>query len=105
MVLPRGFVRRKALDAAVQDAIADLGPDVIHVFYSLGEDWTGDPSIFFRIVLSDRSTEGDELLRTTRRVSSQITERLEPVEEWGLQPYFNYRSKSEHDELREKGWS
>ena len=98
-------MKRQALDAAFRDAIADLGPDVVRVRYSLDEDWTGDPSIFFRIVLSDDSTRDDKLLRTTRRVSSHIEERLEPIEEWGVQPYFDYRSKSEQDELQEKAWA
>ena len=105
MIMPRGYVKRQALDAAVNDAIVDLGPDVVRVFYSLDEDWTGDPSIFFRIVLSNRSTKNDKLLHTTLRVSSHIRDRLEPIEEWGLQPYFDYRSKSEQDELQEKAWA
>jgi hypothetical protein len=105
MVIPRGFARPEALDASVQDAIAELGPDVIRVRYSPGEDWTCDPSIFFRVVLSDRSTRNDRLLRTIQRVSSHIRERLEPVEEWGLLAYFDYRSKSEQDELQEKAWA
>ena len=103
--MPRGFVKRQALDAAVSGAIGDLGPEVIRVFYSLGEDWTGDPSIFFRIVLADRATKNGKLFQTTKRVSSHIEERLEPVEEWGLRAYFNFRSKSEQDELQEKAWA
>ena len=98
-------MKRQALDAAVLDAIGELGPDVIRVFYSVGEDWTGDPSIFFRIVLSDGSTTDDKLLRTTQRVSSHIEDRLEPMEEWGLLPYFDFRSKSEQDELKAKAWA
>ena len=100
--MPRGYVKRQALDAAVKDAIVDLGPDVVRVFYSLDEDWTGDPSIFFRVVLADRATEDDKLFQTTKRVSSHIEERLEPVEEWGLLAYFNFRSKSEQVSCKKK---
>lgn len=98
-------MKRQALDAAVSDAIGDLGPEVIHVRYSLEEDWSGDPSIFFRIVLSDDSTTDEKLLRTTQRVSNHIEDRLEPMEEWGLLPYFDFRSNSEQDELKEKAWA
>ena len=53
MYIPRGAAQQGALDAAVRDAVGALGPDVIHVRYTLGQDWSGEYAIFFRILLSD----------------------------------------------------
>jgi hypothetical protein len=75
------------------------------VRYTLGEDWTGDDAIFFRILLSDRASKTDRLLRVTQRVSDQIVRALEPVEQWGLLPYFDYRSQSEQADLQEAAWA
>lgn len=105
MVLPRGMTQRSALDASIQELVPSLGPEVLRVRYSLGEDWTGDPAIFFRIVLVDRATKKHNISKITQRIERQIRDQLEPTEQWGLQPYFNYRSKSEFDEMREKAWA
>ena len=78
---------------------------MIHVRYTLGQDWTGDDAIFFRILLSDRASKRDRLLRVTQRVSDQIVRALEPVEQWGLLPYFDYRSQSEQAALKEEAWA
>ena len=105
MNIPRGVAQQRALDAAVRDAISALGPDVIHVRYTLGQDWSGDYSIFFRILLADRASKEDQLLRVTTRVANDIVQRLEPVEQWGLLPYFDFRSQSEQAALQEEAWA
>ncbi len=105
MHIPRGVVQQEALDAAVRDAVGALGPDVIHVRYTLGQDWSGEDAIFFRILLSDRASKKEQLLRVTNRVANHIVQRLEPVEQWGLLPYFDFRSQSEQAALREEAWA
>jgi hypothetical protein len=53
---PSGWVNQAQIASSVKRAEAALAPDVVRIRYSFGNDWTGDPSIFFRIVLSDDSS-------------------------------------------------
>lgn len=78
---------------------------VIRVRYSLGQDWSGEDAIFFRVVLSDRASKRDRLSHITNHVANHIVQRLEPVEQWGLIPYFDFRSQSEQAALQEKAWA
>ncbi len=105
MVLPRGMTQRNALDASIQEVIADLGPEVLRVRYTLDDDWSGDPAIFFRILLVDRAMKKHNMFDVTQRIKRQIRDRLEPTEQWGLLPYFSFRTKSEQDEMQEKVWA
>ena len=105
MYIPRGVAQRAALDAAIQEIVSTLGPDVVRVRYTLGEDWTGDDAIFFRVLLSDHASKRRRLLQVTNRVRDRIVQTLEPVEEWGLLPYFEFRSESEQAALKEKAWA
>src|SRR5258708_9314043 len=99
--IPRGVAQQGALDASVREAVRALGDDVVRVRYTLGQDWSGEYAIFFRIVLSDRASKRDRLLPVTKRVTNQIVQRLEPVEQWGLIPYFDFRSQSEQAALKD----
>jgi hypothetical protein len=105
VLIPRGAAQQGALDAAIRDAISALGPDVIRVRYSLGQDWSGEYAIFFRVVLSDRASKRYRLPLITEHVANQIVQRLEPVEQWGLIPYFDFRSQSEQAALQEEAWA
>lgn len=71
-----------------------MHPDVVRIRYSLKEDWTGDPSIFFRVVLSDEASHPDRLSESTGRVQTEVLRQVNPLD-IGLLYYFNYRSLSE----------
>lgn len=92
------------IDAAIARVVEDMAPDVIRVRYSVGEDWAGSPAIFFRVVLSDNASRPSRLRRVTRQVSAAIGREVNPLD-FGLEPYFNYRSASEQAELREEAWA
>ena len=65
------------------DRIArELAPDVVRIRFKLGYDWSDDPAIYFRIILSDSFGlwESDRL------------------------PYFKFRSQSEQEKVREAAW-
>ncbi|MGA3099139.1 MAG: hypothetical protein ABSF25_22000 [Bryobacteraceae bacterium] len=66
---------------------------------TLGNDWTGEPAVFFMVILSDSASRGDGLLNITDQVSQAIARQVEPLEKWGVLPYFNYRSQSEQAKL------
>ena len=92
------------IEAGVQRAAQALAPDVVSIRYSLGEDWTGDPSVFFRIVLSDEASRVEHLGERAECIESKIRNDVRP-EELGLNYYFNFRSESEQAELQEAAWA
>jgi hypothetical protein len=102
-IVPRGLVDQVKIKNGVQRAKRALSPDVIRIVYSLAEDWTGQHSLFFRVILSDKASAPHRLPETTQRVSSRILTEIH-VHELGLQTYFNFRSESEQAKLREPAW-
>ena len=104
MSITRAFIQRAELDQAVKDLRPELGPNVVDFTYTLGEDWSGDPAIFFRIVLSDEASRRDRLYKLTSEIQNMIVQHIEPLEQWGVLPYFSYRSQAEQAVLQGKPW-
>jgi hypothetical protein len=77
--------------------------DVVRIRYSIGEDWVGDPAIFFRVLLSDNASRREFLADVTGRVSDELFDSLH-LRESDYTPYFNFRSKSEQDKLQDPEW-
>ena len=92
------------IEAGAQRAVQALAPDVVRIRYSLGEDWTGDPSVFFRVVLSKEASREEHLGETARRIESSIRNEVNP-DELGLYAYFTFRSESEEAANREAAWA
>ena len=104
-MVPSGFVHQGQLDAEIKTAISKLGPNAVQVSYRLGEDSTGDPSIFFRIVLADSAAKEDTLADVTSQIATALFEEIRPIENWGLHPYFNFRSHSEEQKRSHPQWA
>ena len=66
---------------------------------TLGNDWIGELAVFFMIILADAASRRDQLLSITNQVSQAIVEEVRPWEQWGVLPYFNFRSQSEQTKL------
>jgi hypothetical protein len=90
----------KEFEQKVQQAAGKLPEEVVRIRHSFGEDWSGDLAIYFRIVLSDEASRLERLWESSQRVRKALEEdlRLYESDYW---PYFNFRSKSEEDKLRE----
>ena len=101
-ILSSGLVNERDLASAVKRAEKALAPVVVRIRYSIGPDWTGDRSIFFRIILSDAVSRPERLLKIAKRVENLKEAK---AEELGLQTYFNFRSLSEQAELKEPSWA
>ena len=99
--LPRGVAQPTELVKRL-DALGPLPPGVVNLRYTIEDDWSGDPAIFFWITLSDEAAHPATLSQTARRIRSFITLHLDPVGQWGLIPYFNFRSRSEQEKLKEE---
>lgn len=103
--VPSGTVHQGQLGDVVARASQHLGPEVVHVTYGIGPDSTGEPSIFFRILLSDSFVREDTIADLTSRIGRVLFDAVRPLENWGLRPYFNFRSKSEQDRRRDPDWA
>ncbi len=75
-----------------------------HIRYEVGNDWSGDPALFFRVLLSDEASKESNLRDVTRRIESRISKKLDFL---GIDifAYFNYRSQSEQAEMRGPEWA
>ena len=100
----KGFLQRDQLDKAVNAMIPLLGPDVERLRYSLEEDWSGDPAIFFKIVLSEDASRDDRFLEAISRIEAAIDRHLDPQLEWGLFCYINYRGHAEFSARQDAAW-
>jgi hypothetical protein len=103
--IARAFAQQAQLEEAINDLKPTLGPDVVTLRYALGQDWTEEPAIFFRIVLSDRASRRDQLRSAANQIENAIMQRLEPLEQWGVLPYFSFRSLAEQAALQEEAWA
>jgi hypothetical protein len=81
-----------------------LRPDVVRIRWSFGDDWSGDPGIFFRIVLSDAASRRHDLAEFTGHVGGRIVDDLR-LAELDYVPYFNFRSESEQTRLQDPEWN
>ena len=99
------FVNRKQLKAEIQQAITKLGPEAQQVFYRFEDDSTGEPSIFFRVVLSDGAIQKDKHLAATNRIMTLLLEEIKPADNWGLHAYFNFRSRAEQQQRFDPKWT
>jgi hypothetical protein len=102
--VPTGYVNQAQLGDLIAQAAQHFGPEVEHIAYSLGPDSTGEPSLFFRILLSDAYVREDTIADLTGRIATALFDAVRPIENWGLRPYFNFRSKSEQDRRYDPDW-
>jgi hypothetical protein len=101
---PIGYLHLDQLDAIIKEARGLLGPEVAHIAYRIRPDSTGDRSIFFRILLADEYIQMGGLGELTNRIGTTLNDAIHPIENWGLHPYFNFRSKSEQDRKPNPDW-
>ena len=73
--------------------------------FTLRDDWTSDPSIYFEVVITDKAaSQQSKLNELTERIEFTINNKVKP-DELGLYSYFNFRSLSEHNELNDPAWA
>ena len=102
--VPKGFVNQQAIEAGVQRAAKTLSPTVVRIRYDFGSDWTGDPSIFFRFVLADEAAKKPKLSDIAQMAELILLKEVK-ADEQGLHVDFNFRSRSEQDNLKEPAWA
>ena len=80
-----------------------IGPDVVRIRYEIGEDWSGQWSIFFRIVLTDDAAK-NRLRDVMTKVVWGLARELD-FPALGVYPYHDFRSESEQARLQEPAWA
>jgi hypothetical protein len=102
-IVPRGLVDQSKIKPGVKKAERILAPDVIRIMYAFADDWQGDSSLFFRIIISDAVSSPNKLRETTQRIIARVRKEIK-AEELGVQTYFHFRSQAEQALLREPSW-
>jgi hypothetical protein len=101
----RAAINPAQIAKALRRAERALAPDVVRIRYTLADDWTGDPSIYFKVVITDKAASKESKLgELTERIEFTINNKVKP-DELGLNSYFNFRSLSEHNELNDPAWA
>jgi hypothetical protein len=103
MYLPSAITKQPEIEAAISDLERRLAPDVVRIRYAIGEDWSGQWAIFFRIVLCDEAAKR-RLREVADKVVWGLAERLD-FPGMGVYPYHNFRSASEQEALQEPAWA
>ena len=91
--ISRGFVDQGQLKDEVARAARALDPgEVREVRFSLGTDSSGEPAIFFAILLTPYGSQEYRLAEVTGRVATTLFDNIQPYNQWGLQSYFDFTS-------------
>ena len=70
--------------------------------YTFADDWSGDPAIFFWVTLTDEASKPQNLKQAKAAFIGTINRHVDLSGEWGLIPYFNFRSRSEQLSLKDE---
>ena len=96
--------KQPQINAAVTDVVRELSPSVKKIRFDIGQDWSGQWAIFFRVLLSDDACEPKNLRDIAPRVVWRMSERLD-LPRLGLFPYFNFRSEAEQALVKDLAWA
>ena len=77
-------------------------PGVVRWNHTFGTDWSGDPAIYFWVVLTDEASKKANLKKSADGFTNVISQQVDLLNDWGLTPYFHFRSKSEQDALQDE---
>jgi hypothetical protein len=102
-IVSRGLVDQGKIRSSVERAERALQPNVVRIMYEFTLDWTGEQSLFFRVIISDAAAAPNKLRETTQRITRKILAEIR-ADELGFQTYFNFRSQAEQAKLRDPSW-
>lgn len=103
-LVPAAVVHQQEIAKGVRRAERQLSSLVDRVRYDFAEDWTGDLSLFFRIVLTDEAAAQPNLAEIGERIAQTLKRETTP-DRFGVHAYFSYRSLSEQNKLKDPAWS
>ncbi len=105
-----GVIYDKALiESTIAKVMEQFSDKIERIRYNIGQDWAGEPALFFRVLLNDHAVyQNSGRVIETRAfadVAALISDRLrEAVNESDVFPYFSFRTVSEQNELLNEEW-
>lgn len=104
--IAKAFAHQDQFFAAIAQVASTFSPQqVISVTPTLGDDWNGEPTVFLQVVLADNAVPRPQLLAFTKEISRAIVRQVRPLEDWGVLPYFNFLTQSEHARVKQPTWA
>jgi hypothetical protein len=103
MYIARAFAQQAQFFGAVSRL--SLPQQVVSLTPTLGTDWNGNEAVFFQVVLLDNAVPRNQLLAFTKQISQSIITQLNPNEEWGVWPYFDFITQSEVARMKQPTWA
>jgi hypothetical protein len=100
MLRARGVTQAAELQKKLNGIMPQPSPGVVKWRHTFGNDWTGDPAIFFWVTLTDEASKKDNLSKATEAFRNEFGRRIDFQNDWDLIPYFNFRSESEQAILK-----
>jgi hypothetical protein len=100
---PSAIAKHAEIDTAVTEVVGLLAPDVVRIRYEIGQDWSGDWAIHFRVILSDEAGH-QKLRQVAKEVVRLLASRLD-FPAMGVFPYHNFRTASEQAAIQEEAWA
>ena len=88
------LIHQKEIRDRVGSLKAQYPEDISHIDYSYGEDWTGDPSIFFEVHMTPLGSVPERFKQFTRKFPIELLTQVRS-EELGLHSYIHYRDAPE----------
>ncbi len=92
--------KQTEIAAEVREIADGLRAHVVDIATEFGADWTGDPAVFFHVVLRDSATRGRMLGNVTAEVRKRLSEMLRRVDAPFI-GYPDFRSESEAAEVQQ----
>jgi hypothetical protein len=94
--------KRAQIGAAVEEVAREMAPWVRRIRFKVDEDWTGQETVFLRVLLSDEAVKDEHRMSVVNQVRRKTSERIIP--RFDLFPHFNFRSESEQEEMKDPAW-
>ena len=93
----------KDLEKQVRETEKKFPGEVVGIRFSVGDDWSGDPAIYFRVLLTETASRRDVIGEIAHRVSRVLSD-IVFLDSPDYYPYVNYRSESEQMKLKDPEW-
>lgn len=102
MLTPTAIVNKAEIDAAIAEIMSEMAPDIVRIRFNFSSDWSGDPAIYFRTVISDDASR-HRRSEVTEQVRSWFDRRFDFLG-MGFFAYYSFRSVSSQATVNEPDW-
>ena len=97
-----GIARAPELQKELNGIMPQPSPGVVRWNHTFGDDWSGDPAIYFWVVLTDGASKKENLGASIDGFTNVVNQQADFLNDFGLIPYFHFRSESEQAVLQDE---